>query len=270
MGQTATARARRGARQRVSVHDASAMPWRDAGKAGIALKTVREDQKQGRFLGLVGFEPMTRSGLHQHQGVATSFFVDGGLTDHQGSVGLHEAGINLRGATHDAIAYQRSILVSRMEAPVVYPAADGPVHRLHAGARARAEFSNPAPAVPPDLNVRVDDVAPVAGPAVGVMRRTIFDYARTGDERRMVQLSLQPGTRVPAWIATEPVEFWVRGGAIEIDGQVAHGNCFVIVEPGAEVVLGSPFGAVVLAWAEGAPHWADGRGGDDLFGFQAP
>lgn len=270
MGQLATARPRRGARRRVSVHDASTLPWREAGKAGIALKTVREDRRRGHFLGLVGFEPMTRSGLHQHEGVATAFFVDGGLTDHQGSVGLHEVGINLRGATHDAIAYQRSVLVSRMEAPVVYPAADGPVHRLHAGASARPALSNRAPAVPPDINVRVDEVAAVAGPAAGVLRRTLFDYARTGEERRMVQLSLLPGTRVPAWVATETVEFWVRGGAIEIDGQLAHGNCFVIVEPGAEVVLASPFGALVLAWAEGAPRWADGRDGDDLFGFQRP
>lgn len=31
--------------------------------------------------------------------------LDGGLTDYQGAIELREAGINLKGATHDAVAY---------------------------------------------------------------------------------------------------------------------------------------------------------------------
>ena len=100
------------------------LKWQTAGKAGLALKPVREDREKGRFLGLVGFEPVTRSGLHQHLGVATSFILDGGLTDYQGAIELHEAGINLKGATHDAVAYQRSLMVSRLEAPVDLSARD--------------------------------------------------------------------------------------------------------------------------------------------------
>ena len=76
----------------VSVYDAEALTWHTAGKAGLALKPVREDREKGRFLGLVGFEPLTRSGLHQHLGVATSFVLDGSLTDYQGPVRLHESG----------------------------------------------------------------------------------------------------------------------------------------------------------------------------------
>jgi hypothetical protein len=67
------------------------LKWHSVGKAGLALKPVREDREKGHFLGLVAFEPNTRSGLHQHLGVATSFILDGGLTDYQGSIGLHDA-----------------------------------------------------------------------------------------------------------------------------------------------------------------------------------
>ena len=55
-----------------------------------------------------------RSGLHQHQGVATSFILQGGLSDYQGAVHLHEVGINYRGSTHDAIAYEPTVLVSKL------------------------------------------------------------------------------------------------------------------------------------------------------------
>src|SRR3954471_1495955 len=105
----------------VRVYAATDLPWQSAGKDGLSLKPVREDREKGRFLGWVGFEPVTRSGLHQHLGVATSFVLEGGLTDYFGAVTLHEAGINLKGATHDAVAYQKTLLVSRLEAPVLYP-----------------------------------------------------------------------------------------------------------------------------------------------------
>ena len=60
--------------------------------------------QRGEFLGLIAFDPFTRSGLHQHQGIATSFILEGGLSDYLGPVHQHEVGINYRGSTHDAIA----------------------------------------------------------------------------------------------------------------------------------------------------------------------
>src|SRR5258706_14104666 len=106
--------------KQVHVYDPHSLEWHAVGKAGLALKPVREDKSKGHFLGLVAFEPNTRSGLHQHLGVATSFVLEGGLTDYQGSIGLHDAGINFNGSTHDAVAHQRSLLVSRPEAAVVH------------------------------------------------------------------------------------------------------------------------------------------------------
>jgi hypothetical protein len=65
----------------------------------------------------------------------------------------------------------------------------------------------------------------------------------------------------------------VRGGLLQIDGQVVHANGFVIVEPGAMVAPASPFGALLLAWAEGPEDWVGGAPAPDrtaatsLFGF---
>ncbi len=264
--QPVTEQYRRGGRGKVYVYDASRLPWQDAGRSGISQRVIRRDDQRGQHLGIVGMEPMTSSGLHQHQGTATSYFVDGGLTDYQGSALPGQVGVNLKGATHDAIAYRRVLFVARMEAPVTYPPAQGPLHGLHAGARL-ASFVNPAPDVMPDINVCVDAVAAVATDVDGVRRQMLFDYAGTGDHRRLLQLSMRPQSWIPVLQSGEAIEFWVRGGAIEIDRQRAHANCFVIIEPGAEFSLSSEFGALLLVWAEGPPRWADGRPRRDPFGF---
>jgi hypothetical protein len=258
---------RRGGRGGVYVFDPAEMAWQDAGKAGVAQKIVRRDGERGWFLGLIGMEPMVRSGLHQHQGVATSYFVDGGLTDYQGAIRTGEVGINLKGATHDAITYARTLFVARLQGPVTYPPQDGPLHALHAGAR-HAVLVNPDPEVPPDINVALDALAPTPTGLDGVERRMVFDYAGTGDAHRMVQLSIRPQARVPRLRATDHVELWVRGGLLEIDGRIVHAGCFVVIEPGAELGLASPFGALLLGWAEGALEWVEPPAAPaELFGF---
>jgi hypothetical protein len=250
----------------VSVYDADTLTWHTAGKTGLALKPVREDREKGRFLGLVGFEPMTRSGLHQHLGVATSFVLDGSLTDYQGPVNLHYAGINLKGATHDAIAYQRSLLVSRLEAPVIYPEATDRDYALHTGPRF-GSIRNPNPESEPDINVPVDALAPLATGIGGVTRKMIFDYSRSSGEHRYVQMGMIPGSKTPAFTTSALLEVWVRAGDIRIGSKVAYANCFVIVEPGLTVSIESDFGASFHAWSEARVQWADGAGSPDLFGF---
>lgn len=259
---------------RVHVFDGHDIPWQETTEPGLRLKPVRYDDALGHFLGLVSFAPLTRSGLHQHRGVATSFVVDGSLVDFAGPIGLHKAGINLHGATHDAIAYQQTTLVSRLEGPVVYPASRGTLTGLHAGSR-HAEFANPAPEASPDINVDVDALQPYQTGIAGIRRQTIFDYAGTGSAHRFVQLSLAPGTQCPPWRCERLTEFWVRGGLLQINGELtAHGNCFVVAEPGAVLRLASPFGVLMLAWAEGPEQWLDAGTLDQararqpsLFGF---
>ena len=254
----------------VHIVDAQALAWQDTAEPGLRLKPVRYDNELGHFLGLVGFAAMTRSGLHQHRGVATSFIIDGSLTDYHGSIRLHEAGINLFGATHDAMAYQTSVLVSRLEGPVLYPADRGALHGLHAGSR-HGEVRNCAPEVPPEMNVPVDTLAVAQTGVPGVRRQTIFDYAGTGSAHRFVQLGFAPGTRCPAWRAGGLTEFWVRGGILWVNDRPAHANSFVVIEAGAEVRLQSPHGALLLAWAEAPEEGLQGQQTHavrpSLFGF---
>ncbi len=251
----------------VSVYAADDLVWHTAGKTGLALKPVREDREKGRFLGLVGFEPLTRSGLHQHLGVATSFILDGSLTDYQGPITLHEAGINLKGATHDAIAYQRSLLVSRLEAPVIYPEATDRDYALHTGPRF-GSIRNPNPEVEPDINVPVDALRALPTGIGGVTRKMIFDYSRSSGEHRYVQMGMISGSRTPAFTTAALLEMWVRAGDIRIGDKIAYANCFVVVEPGTTVSIESDFGALFHVWSEGRMQWADGKQGSDLFGFQ--
>jgi hypothetical protein len=249
----------------VHVYDAAALQWQSAGKSGLALKPVREDREKGRFLGLVAFEPLTRSGLHQHTGVATSFILDGGLTDYQGSAGLHDSGINLKGSTHDAIAYQRTLLVSRLEAPVIYPPETGRDYALHTGPRFGA-IRNPNPEIPPDINIAVDRLPALPTSVAGVTRRMIFDYARSRGEHRYVQMGMLPGSATPQFSTRGPLELWVRAGDLRVGGNVAYANCFVIVEPGATLRIESEFGALFHAWSEAPIEWVDDTR-PDLFGF---
>lgn len=257
----------------VFVCDASRLPWQDTPEPGLRLKPVRYDNRHGQFLGLVGFDPMTRSGLHQHHGVATSFVIDGCLTDYCGAIGLHQAGINLVGATHDAFAYQRAVLVSRLDGPVAYPPERGALSGLHAGSH-HAEFVNPAREVPPEINVDVDALPPWQTGIEGLTRQMVFDYTGSGRNHRHVQWRASPGLVCPPWRASALTEFWVRGGLFEVNGITVHANSFVIAEAGTELRLRSPFGALLLAWAEGPEAWLDASAAQgpravrtSLFGF---
>ena len=85
----------------------------------------------------------------------------------------------------------------------------------------------------------------------------------------MLQWHVRPETEIPAWQASDFVELWVRGGEIAVNGQRAHANCFVVIEPGATVRIASGYGALVLGWAEGRERWPGTEGGEsrNLFGF---
>ncbi len=257
---------------RVHVFDASDLPWQASPEPGLSLKPVRYDNVRGHYLGLVRFEAMARSGLHQHRGVATSFVLHGGLTDYHGSLGLQQAGINLAGATHDAIAYSATLLVSRLEGPVAYPREREELSGLHAGS-VHDDITNPWPDRAPEVNVDVDALPRWQTGVPGLTRQQIFDYAGTGSAHRFLQWHLQPGMVCPRWRTTALTEFWVRGGVVLVNGRAVHGNCFVVAECGAELDLRSPHGALMLVWAEGPEAWleaADGGMGAAapcLFGF---
>ena len=261
-----TAAYERQPRERVHVFDASVMPWEATARPGLRLKTIRVDDERGEFLGQIAFDPYVRSGLHQHQGVATSFILEGGLCDYMGHVSLNEVGINYQGSTHDAMSYMPTVLVSKLEGPVTYPPEDKLLSGVHAGSTYRS-FRNPDPDVQPEINVAVDRVAPVATGIAGLARQPIYDYVGSGTDRRLLQWKLRPETELPAWQASDWTELWIRGGEIAVNGRKAFANCFVVVEPGATVRIDSPFGALALVWAEGREVWPSHAAEANLFGF---
>jgi quercetin dioxygenase-like cupin family protein len=250
---------------KVYAYDMLEAAWTDTGLAGLRQKVVRMDRERGLFLGLLAFEPLTRTGLHQHQATAISYFLDGSLCDYAGFASAGMAGINLRGATHDAIAYNRCLLAARLEGPVTYPSKGGHA-TVHAGSRP-AEIVNGAPEVMPDINILVEALPALATTLPGVSRRLVFGYEGTGTDRRLVQLSLLPGTRLPAHVASAPLEFFLLGGDLRVNGTAAAGGSFVVIEPGAEIDIASAYGARLLAWAEGPSAWADASGRPDCYGF---
>lgn len=258
---------------RVSVHDMTQAPWTEVGKPGLRQKLVRGDPARGEFLGLLAFDALVASGLHQHTGVTTSYILSGSVTDYWGTYGEGTVGINTQGSTHDAICYTPCLMANRAEAPVLYPQ-DTTLHGLHHGSRHGA-FANPAPEAAPTISVDLMRVPPVATAVAGVTRRMIFDHARPNHDRRRavatprrhVSLSLLPGACVPAFRTRALLEFFVIGGQATVADREAGPACFVIVEPDTEVAIRSDFGAHLLAWADGPTDWCDGASRPDLFGF---
>ncbi len=265
-GETMPARPVVKLRRSVYVYDTFDIPWSTTGRPNLHQKTVRADVEKGHYLGLIGFDPMTRTGLHQHQGTAISYFLDGSLYDFAGYAHMGQAGINLKGATHDAVAYNRCVLASRLEGPVHYPSTESVSDAVHTGAR-HATIVNEAPEVMPDINITVDALPSLTTHLAGVTRRLIFDYRRTDTDRRMVQLQLLPGTVLPVHRTTAALEWFLLGGDATVNGSAATAGSFVIVEPDTEVQISTDYGARLLAWSDGPIQWNDTARRSDLYGF---
>lgn len=245
----------------VYAFDMESLPWRDTPRGTAREKPVRRDNEAGHFLGLISFDPMSRSGVHQHLGTATSYFLSGSLTDYQGTTAEGAVGINLAGATHDAVTYPGALLVSRLEGPVIIPDGGLAIHP-HAN-QAALRYANPE--IPPDISVVLAAQVAVPTRFPNLSRRMLFDYAGTGDDRRMCALNLWP--RMPALRVrhTRLTDYFILAGDLLLNGQAVAGPAFVIIEPDAEVTLASHYGCSLLAWAEGPARCVES--GAELYGF---
>lgn len=255
----------------VFARDSTELPWREGGKRGLRLRMVYGDREAGRFLGLVGIEPLARTGLHQHLGVASSYFLAGSLDDHAGPM-RHGFGINLAGATHDAVSYDGCLLASRLEAPVIYPEETPSEMDLHTGSR-RGLIVPPRPEDPPDVNIPLASLVAMPTAMRGVTRRRVFGYEGTGTDRRCVMLGMLPGAEVSLFETRDRLDLFVVAGdltARPVSGVPAraHAAGFVVVEPGARVALRSDYGAQVIAWSEAPVCMLGGEAATaDPFGF---
>ena len=254
-------------KDRVYVTSHKQLRWVDASRPGLRLAAVHENRETGRFLGLLGFEAMSSSGLHQHVDIGFSYMLSGGLTDYAGTTVAGQMGINMPGATHDAIAYVPSMMASRLDGPVLYAPGVGEedAPHLHAGGRTQA-FVNPMPEVSPDVSLTLADLPAWPTAVAGLSRRLICDYRGTSHDFRNAALTLIPGTNVPAFRTRSLVEIFVIGGGIQVNGKLVLGGGFCVIEPDADVHMKSGYGAQLVAWSEGRIDWLDGQR-PDLFGF---
>lgn len=98
------------------------------------------------------------------------------------------------------------------------------------------------------------------------MRRPLFDYAGTGDNRRMCALTLWPRAPQLRVKHSALTDLFVLAGDLKIGDTTVTGPSFVLIEPGAEVALSSQYGCSLLAWAEG-PAWSSETEDAELYGF---
>ena len=246
----------------VYAYDMDALPWRTTPRGTAREKAVRRDEEAGLFLGMIVFDPLSRSGVHQHRGTASSYFLSGDLADYQGTTRAGAVGINLAGATHDAVSYGGCTLISRLEGGVVIES-DGAAVHPHAR---KTTVRNESPLTPPDITVMLDAVAPVASPFARVLRRPVFDYAGTGHVRRICSLQLWPGARLDGLQHSALTDWFLIAGDLTVGDTPLAGPAVVVIEPGSQLSASTRFGCTLLAWAEG-PACADGDPAREAYGF---
>jgi hypothetical protein len=241
--------------------------WVEASRPGLRLAAVQEDRETGRFVGLLGFDTLASSGLHQHTDIAFSYMLSGGLTDYSGTTVAGQMGINMAGATHDAIAYLPSLMASRLYGPVLYaPGVDSDdAPALHAGARTE-KFVNPRPEESPDVSITVATLPASATSVPGLSRRMICDYKGTPHDFRNVAVTFNPGTKVPPFRTRAPIDIFMIAGGAKINGQLILGGGFCVIAAGTQVEFLSDFGAYLIVWSEAPIEWLDAKR-PDLFGF---
>jgi anti-sigma factor ChrR (cupin superfamily) len=239
--------------------------WTPTGKEGAVQKVIRADRETGQFLGLIKFEPMLTSGVHQHHGVASSLMLSGNLSDYDGDFGEGCVTMNLSGTTHDAITWNGCLFTARLEGPVTYLPSEA-LSDAHVGAK-HALFRNPEPDAPTAVAGHITSFARRRSAHHRLDRRMLFDYAGTGDNHRFVELTLWPEMSIPTHRTTALTEWLVLAGAATINNRPAPIGSFVIMEPDTEVTISSDYGCRLLAWADGPVAWSEMGVTEDIYGF---
>lgn len=229
------------------------LPWVPVGRGGTEAKVLRLDPTVGASVTLLRFAEGTTTGLHTHLALATSYFLQGALQDFQGHAGEGELGVNLPGATHDACALQTSVLVSRL---------DGPVMALELSDELRGpDRDDQLTPVrtdvlgPPDINVRVGDLPWEPTAFDGVERRTLW---QAGPNQAVAVLRLHPGAQVPRHLHLRALDAYVLTGELRDEqGTYAAGD-YARTGAGTRRSLVSSTGCEVLVWADGPAVFALG------------
>jgi hypothetical protein len=252
----------------IAVYDMAARDWVPSGPPGIWQQNIRNDPSAGRWFGGVRFEPLSRSGVHRHLGPAASYMLSGSLVDHATRMVGGQAVINPTGAVHDVICYDASLVVARVDGAVVYPQhKEGVLAELGREAAASGVVIDATIGAPADIIIDADRVASAPGPALGVTRQPLFDYAVEAWAARYSQLVLTPGTQVPAHMTTGMTDLFVLAGELRAGDIAAGSGCYIVIEPETELTFSTHYGARLLAWSDGPVRWLDGDDRPDLYGY---
>lgn len=250
----------------VYAYDLNNTAWSSvANRPDVHQKAVHTDPEKGLFVGAVAFDACTSTGLHQHTGVASAYLLEGAIADYGDIQVGGDFAINHAGATHDAYALAKTIFVSKLEAPLVFPA--GITVMNLDNNPLRGEIANPDPEVLPDKIVRPHEqvVSPTA--IAGVARSILHDYANDETTARIAKLRLLPGTRLPVYRQSGWAHWYVLGGEVIANGVSCKAGGFLVLEPGTELRIRSDFGCLAIAWAEGRSDWVEDSALPDLYGF---
>jgi len=252
----------------VAVHNMTETEWVPSGPPGVWQQNIRNDVTAGRWFGGVRFEPLARSGVHRHLGPAASYLLSGSMMDHVTRMTGGQAVMNYTGAVHDVICYDAAMFIARVDGPILYPrAADGVLSDLGVAAGEAGVKIDATIGAPSDLVVDVEAAPEVRGPAPGITRRMLFDYAGEAWRARYCQLLLAPETEVPAHVTTAATDLFVLAGEVKVGGEAAGSGCYVTIDADTELEVSSRYGARLLAWADGPVRWLDGAERADLYGY---
>lgn len=84
--------------------DVNSMPWQDSPFPGIKIKMLWHDEASGASTILFKFEPGAKTPRHEHTALEQTFVLEGGLSDHDGTIRAGNYAVRIAGSVHQAQA----------------------------------------------------------------------------------------------------------------------------------------------------------------------
>lgn len=258
--------------QDIQIFDALNAPWTPAGEKGVYSKTFRADDLSGDYFGLVKLDPLTRTGLHQHLGVAGAFILQGDMIDQDDTAGPLDTVYNVGGLIHEAVTYEGLTLVSRNRGRTIYAEQgsalfpeSGPLKGAFDKALAETAATYVMPAA--------DALGGACSSSFVSSEKILFDGRGLGNlAPPHVCLLAAFKAGVEKELCVEALlEGFVLGGELGLaakdeDARRVPGGAAFVIAPGSVFALTCPYGARIVLWSEGVVRSTE-RPEDRLFGF---
>ena len=90
--------------KQTTIVDVNNMPWQETPYPGIQMKMLWHDEASGASAILFKFEPGAKTPLHEHTALEQTYVLDGGLSDHDGTISAGNYAVRIAGSVHQAQA----------------------------------------------------------------------------------------------------------------------------------------------------------------------